>query len=180
MDFDAYMTWENAQPTRNELYQGRLRPVADVGRVHGTVLGSILGLLHTQLKSTDSQLFAQSAKLQIGFATVLYPDIFVTRDKADLQTDMIFTAPTVIVEVLSEATHAYDRSLKFAAYRQIASLQEYLLIDPDTRVMELYRRNAQGLFTLHDFTGQVQLSLTSIACELIADDIFDGLATTQA
>ncbi len=54
-------------------------------------------------------------------------------------------------------------------------MKEYLLIDPETRVVELYRRGEEGRFTLYDFTGQPQISLTSIGCELLATDVFDGL-----
>jgi Uma2 family endonuclease len=52
--------------------------------------------------------------------------------------------PKVIIEVLSESTAAYDRGGKFAAYRQLASLQEYALIDPDARTVEVFRRMESG------------------------------------
>lgn len=85
----------------------------------------------------------QSAKVQAGDA-ILYPDVFVTCDAADLRTEQIFTAPTLIVEVLSPSTQAYDRGLKFTLYRRLASLREYLLVDPDTRELQLFRRSAGG------------------------------------
>jgi Uma2 family endonuclease len=88
---------------------------------------------------------------------------------------MVFTSPTLIVEVLSESTQAFDRGLKFSAYRQIAALKEYLLIDPDSKVVELYRRGADGLFTLHDFTGAEHVELRSLDAVLATIDIFEGV-----
>ena len=150
-----------------------------VRRVHGTVTGNVFSALRHHVKGTPCQAFSESLKVKVN-ENIFYPDVFVTCDKADLQTDMIFTAPCVIVEVLSPSTQAFDRGLKFAAYRQITSLKEYLLVDPDTRVVELYRRGAEGLFTLHDYTGQSACELASIGCVLATLDIFEGLHSTEA
>lgn len=172
---DEFLKWENSQETRNELYRGEIFALVGVRRIHGKVSLKVARSLSDQLEGSPCEVYTESLKVQVAKDTIFYPDVFVTCDPTDLQTDMIFTAPTVIVEVLSESTQAYDRGLKFAAYRQIAALKEYLLIDPDNRVVELYRRGAEGLFTLHDFTGQSQISLTSIGCELTAEDVFAGL-----
>ncbi len=145
-----------------------------VRRVHGLVGLNIAMSLKQQLQGSPCAVFVESLKIKVN-ENIFYPDVFVTCDKTDLQTDMIFTAPTVIVEVLSPSTQAYDRGLKFSAYRQIASLKEYLLVDPDTRVVELYRRGLDALFTLHDYTGQSSCELASIGCVLATADIFEGL-----
>ena len=148
-----------------------------VRRVHGIVTGNIFSALRQHAKGTPCQVFSESLKVKVS-QNIFYPDVFVTCDKTDLQTDMIFTAPTVIVEVLSPSTQAFDRGLKFAAYRSIASLKEYLLVDPDTRVVELYRRGEGGLFTLHDCTEQFECELASIGCTLATADVFEGLNPT--
>ena len=59
---------------------------------------------------------------------ILYPAVLVTSDKADLATGMLVKAPTLVIEVLSPATEGYDRSQKFALYRRLPSLKEYLLV----------------------------------------------------
>lgn len=92
---------------------------------------------------------------------------------------MLFTAPTVIVEVLSDGTQSFDRGQKFAWYRRLASPREYLLVDPDSRELTLFRRGADGLFTLHDLTGRLQVDLASLGVSLPADEIFDGLEPLQ-
>ncbi len=81
----------------------------------------------------------------------------------------------MVVEVLSPSTQAYDRGLKFTLYRRVESLREYLLVDPDSRELHLFRRGADGLFTLHDLTGREAVELQSIGCRLLALDIFEGI-----
>lgn len=177
LNLGEFLDWENVQPERHEFYRGEIFAMVGVRRVHGVVGLNIAISLRRQLKDSPCGVFVESLKVKVN-QNIFYPDVFVTCDKADLQTDMIFTAPTVIVEVLSPSTQAFDRGLKFAAYRSITSLKEYLLVDPDTRVVELYRRGEDGLFTLHDFTDRAECELASIGCMLTTPDIFEGLSPT--
>jgi Uma2 family endonuclease len=175
MGFDAFLAWENAQETRNEFYRGEIFAMVGVRRIHALVTGNVYSALRQHVKGSPCQVFSESLKVKPNADSLFYPDVFVTCDPQDLKTDMVFTSPTLIVEVLSESTQAFDRGLKFAAYRQIAALKEYLLIDPDSKVVELYRRGADGLFTLHDFTGAGHVELRSLNAVLATIDIFEGV-----
>lgn len=119
-------------------------------------------------------------KVQVADEAIFYPDVFVTCDADDLKTEMVFRHPKTIVEVLSAGTQAYDRGLKFAAYRQIASLEEYMLVDPDTRRIEVFRRNERGLFELHDQTGTPEVLLASVGLRLAMAEVFDGVDGASA
>ena len=178
LNSEQFIDWENEQTERHEFCRGEIFSMVGVRRVHGLVGLNVATSLKQQLSGSACGVFVESLKLKVN-ESIFYPDVFVTCDKADLQTDMIFLAPTVIVEVLSPSTQAFDRGLKFAAYRQIASLKEYLLVDPDSRVVELYRRGIDGLFTLHDHTDQSVCELASIGCVLTSIDIFNGLTPHQ-
>ena len=114
-------------------------------------------------------------KVQIGDDTILYPDVFVTCDKADLATDMIFRSPTLVIEVLSPSTQAYNRSKKFALYRRLASLQEYVLVDPETRRIEGFRRNAADQWVLFDMSQDEAMECASVACSVPLLQVFDGM-----
>ena len=72
-------------------------------------------------------------------------------------------------------TQACDRSQKFALYRRMASLQEYALVDPDTRRIEVFRIGADGLWVLHDMSDRALLTLASVGCEMAMTDVFDGV-----
>jgi len=88
---------------------------------------------------------------------------------------MIFRAPTLVMEVLSPTTQAYDRSQKFALYRRLASLQEYILVDPETRRIECFRRGSDGLWVLHDMSDDATLVAASIGCEVMLAEVFAGV-----
>ena len=146
-----------------------------VRRVHNTLLGNVFAALKKQLKGSPCRAFVDSAKLQTAAGDIFYPDVFVTCDAQDLRTEQLFKAPTVIVELLSPSTQACDRAVKFTLCRTLPSLREYASVDPDTGEVQLFRRGADGLFTLHDLTGAPQVQFTSIECTVGAEDLFEGV-----
>ena len=152
LSLEAYLAWEEGQAEKHEFYRGEVFAMVGARRVHGRVVGNLVREFGTSLKGSPCQVFHEGMKVQIGDDTVLYPDVFVTCDEADLVTDRIFTAPTLVVEVLSPSTQACDRSQKFALYRRIPALREYILVDPDTRRVEGFRRGSDGLWVLHDMS----------------------------
>jgi Uma2 family endonuclease len=170
-----FLAWEETQPERHEFIAGEVFAMVGARRVHGTVSGNVFAMLREQLRGSPCRASVGGMKLEVADDTICYPDVFVTCDPADLRTEQVFRAPTVIVEVLSPSTESFDRGLKFGHYRRLASLQEYLLVDPDRRSVELFRRGAEGLFTLHEPHGAGGITLTSVGCTLALDEVFEGL-----
>lgn len=175
LSLDEFLKWENAQPDRNEYYRGEVFAMTGARRAHGRVVGNLMRHLGNQLEGSPCQVFAESMKLQIADDTILYPDVFVTCHPADLGTELIFRAPTVVIEVLSPSTQAYDRSKKFALYRRLVSLKEYVLVDPDTRRVESFRLGPGGLWTLHDMSENPAIDLVFPPCTVAMEDLFAGV-----
>ena len=149
--------------------------MAGARRVHGFIGLNIAASLKSQLKGSPCRAFADSMKLRIAADTILYPDVFVTCEASALRTDQVFTVPMLVVEVLSPSTQSYDRGSRFTLYRSIVSLREYMLVDPDTREVQLFWPGADSLFTLHDLTGREHITLDSIGCQLLESEVFDGV-----
>ena len=170
-----FLVWEAAQPERHEFYRGEFFAMVGGRRINGIVTLNLAAALKTHLKGSPCRAFVESMKLQVADDALLYPDLFVTCDAADLRTEQIFRRPVLVAEVLSASTQAFDRGLKFAAYRQLDSLREYLLIDPDVRSVEVFRRNERSLFELHDQSGADALHLASVDLRLPMAELFDGL-----
>ena len=175
LSLQEFLEWENLQSERHEFHRGEVFAMVGARRVHGRIGLNIAVSLAKQLAGTKCQVFGDSMKIRVAADTILYPDVFVTCDPDDLRTEMIFSAPSLVVEVLSPSTQSYDRGSKFTLYRSLASLREYVLVDPDSREVQLFRRGADGLFTLHDLTGREHIGLESVACELLASEVFDGV-----
>lgn len=173
----AFLEWENAQETRNEFHCGEIFAMVGARRPHGRVVSNLARHLGNALEGSPCQLFQEGMKLAIADDTILYPDIFVTCDAADLRTEMIFRAPTLVIEVLSPTTEACDRSQKFALYRRLPSLKEYVLVNPETRPVEAFVRGDDGLFVLHDMSGSETISFRSLGVQVAAAAVFQGLGS---
>lgn len=170
-----YLDWENQQPDKNEFYRGEVFAMVGARRVHGCIVSNLNRRLAEQLDGSPCRVFTEGMKLQIADDAIFYPDLLVTCDRADLATDMIFRSPRLVIEVLSPSTQAYDRGLKFAVYRRLPSLQEFVLVDPDTRRVEAFRRNAQDQWVLHDMSDGALFEAASIGCKVPMDQVFDGV-----
>ena len=173
VSMDDYLAWENGRADRHEFFRGETFAMVGARRIHGRVVANLSRRLAEALDGSPCQVFAEGMKVQIAEDAVFYPDLFVTCDAADLATEMIFRAPTLVVEVLSPATQANDRSMKFAVYRRLPSLREYLLVDPETRRVEAFRRNAQNEWVLADMSDDEVLALPCLDVCIPMAQVFD-------
>ena len=172
---EAYLAWEELQPERHEFCRGEVFARVGARRVHGRVVGNLAREIGLALKGSPCQVFLEGMKLQVADDTVLYPDLFVTCDKGDLATEYLFRAPTVVFEVLSPSTQGYDRSQKFALYRRLESLQEYVLVDPDSRRVEAFRRSPDGAWVLNDMSDSDTLHTPSLGVSIAMVEVFAGI-----
>ena len=141
MTTEEFIAWEDQQPDKHEFVAGEVFAMGGARRIHVAVTLNIAAKLKEHLRGGPCRAFMADMKLEVKTAeAVFYPDVLVTCHPDDLKADLAMRHPKVIIEVLSESTAAYDRGDKFAAYRQLESLQEYALIDPDARRVEVFRR----------------------------------------
>ena len=104
-----------------------------------------------------------------------YPDVGVVCEDPRFEDDVFDTLlnPIVVVEVLSPSTEAYDRGEKFAHYRQLTSLQEYVLVSQDQICVDHYlRQEKQWIFTDIEKHDEI-LQLPSLQCELPLQEIYE-------
>ena len=145
MTTEEFIAWEDQQPDKHEFVAGEVFAMGGARRIHVAVTLNVAAKLKEHLRGGPCRAFMADMKLEVKTAeAVFYPDVLVTCHPDDLKADLAMRHPKVIIEVLSESTAAYDRGDKFAAYRQLESLQEYALIDPDARRVEVFRRMESG------------------------------------
>lgn len=168
-----YLAWEPAQLDRHEFLDGEVFAMAGAEDRHVTVAGNLYIALRQHLSGSPCRTFMSDMRLQVAAAnSYFYPDVLVTCSTLDLASAMVKTEPKLIAEVLSPSTAAYDRGVKFSHYRSLASLEEYVLIDLDTRSTDCYRKGADGFWVLHPFARGEPVSLASVALELSAAQLF--------
>jgi Uma2 family endonuclease len=180
LSLQQYLAWEAGQTERHEYHRGEVFLMVGARRAHGRVVSNLVRRLSEALDGSPCQVFAESMKLQVADDTILYPDLFVTCDPADLATEQIFRAPTLVVEVLSPSTGGYDRGQKFALYRRMPALREYLLVDPEARRVDDFLRRDDGTWTFSDYSAGDAVHLASLAVTLSLAQVFEGVDPPDA
>ncbi|MDP2432448.1 MAG: Uma2 family endonuclease [Pseudomonadota bacterium] len=176
MTTEEFIAWENQQPDKHEFVAGEVFAMTGARRVHVTVSMNIAAKLKEHLRGGPCRALMLDMKLAVQTAdAVFYPDVLVTCHPDDLKADLAMGHPKVIIEVLSESTAAYDRGAKFAMYRQLESLEEYVLIDPDTRRVEVFRRQASGDWLLMASESDQGLILKSLDFAAPPDVVFEDV-----
>ena len=103
-----------------------------------------------------------------------YPDVLVTGEDRDRQNNTFKKFPNLIIEVLSDSTEAFDRGDKFADYRSLPSLQEYVLINTRKARIECFRRTKEGLWLLQFYELEDnQFELTSVDFQGKISDVYE-------
>ena len=175
MTLDEYMAWERTQPQRNEFHRGEVFAMTGGRRGHYQVIVNLVSELRGRLRGTPCKVFGEGMKVQIGADTVLYPDVFVTCDGEYSSYDTVIRDPLLVIEVLSPSTMAYDSGRKFTLYRGLPTLREYVLIDPDHRTVQGFRRRAQDEWVLHDMSEGDRLELLCIDAVVPFAELFDSV-----
>jgi len=184
---DEFLAWDATQTERHQLVWGETFAMAGASVAHGTIVTNLTVLLRPGLRGGPCRFFATDVKLAVGTDArrITYPDAFVTCDARDRSERLIQRFPKLIVEILSPSTAADDRGEKFAAYRTIATLEEYILIDGTRRYVEAFRRTERGTWELvHDAdAGAIDLAsldgMTVTFDDLYADvDLDDDVGNT--
>lgn len=130
-----YLAGEDLPGPRHEYVNGDIFAMAGAFKSHGTITGNMALLLRSHLRGKPCRTWPSDMKVQVSASSAYYyPDVVVTCSPEDLRADSpqnFVSAPSLVVEVLSPSTEKLDRREKWFAYRQLASLQEYVLVDQE-------------------------------------------------
>lgn len=160
-----YLEGERISPIKHEYIRGQIYAMAGATKAHGIIALNLATGLRNKLRGSGCTTYMADIKVRIETADVYYyPDITVTCDRRDsisLAEDFI-RYPRLVVEVLSPTTAAFDRGDKFADYRTIETLEEYVLINQERMSVECFRRNSEGFWVLYPYTKGEEIHLTSV------------------
>jgi Uma2 family endonuclease len=172
-----YLELEVNSEIRHEYINGLIIAMTGGTPNHNQLALNFSGTLNYLLKRQPYQVFVTDQRLWIPSRKIhTYPDIMVVKNPLEYEQGRKDTLvnPVMIAEVLSKSTKGYDRDEKFAAYRTIPTLQEYILIDQYTMHIEQYCKTNNNQWIFSEFTdGNVNLNLASISCQMILSDIYD-------
>ena len=174
---EEYLALERKAEFKSEYMEGVVYAFAGGSERHNLIVANIIIALGSQLNGRPCKVYPSDLKIRTpNSKRFFYPDVSVVCgevESADDKRDVILN-PTLIVEVSSESTAAFDRGKKFLSYQQISSLQEYLLVSQDEILVEGYARQGNDTWIYTKVTGlEGSLTLRSIECELALKDVYD-------
>ncbi len=175
--YAEYVASEAASPVKREFIRGQVYAMAGGTPEHGALAAAVMGELRTALRGKPCRVFSFDLRVRIlDTQMATYPDATVVCGKLETAPDDPNAAinPKLLVEVLSEATEAYDRGAKAAHYRRIPSLQEYVLVAQDEPRIEVYRRTDDGGWVLHEARPGEKLELQSVGVMLDVAAVYEN------
>ena len=171
----AYLAWERKAAFKNEYLNGVILAMSGASEAHNRITVNMILRLGNLLDDLEYSLYVGDLRVRAGAADAyLYPDVVIVRGKPRFEDDVFDTLlnPAVVVEVLSPSTEARDRGEKFAQYRQLESLHEYILISQESVHVEHYlRQGTQWLLTEFRDRDDV-LPIAAADCELSLQHIY--------
>lgn len=180
-DADQYLDWEEAQAEKHEYVHGEVFAMVGARREHVVVAGNLFATLKQRLRGGPCQAYISDLKLRVpAVDAFFYPDVMVSCDARDHGAGRFLEHPTLILEVLSDSTAAFDRGDKFAAYRTLPSLLEYVLVDIPSRRVETFRRATDPEWLFHAYPADVgECRLASLELSIPHADIFENVAPPE-
>jgi Uma2 family endonuclease len=185
---EEYLALERASEERHEYLDGHVYAMAGESPEHSDICSNLVTILNLQLRGTPCRVWTKDTKVRSGpeprsrratRGLFSYPDLVVVCGAPqfhDAYRDVLLN-PTVIIEVLSPSTEAFDRGEKFWRYRTwLPALTHYLLVAQSRPLVEHYLRQSDDVWvlsTVSDAAGS--LSLASIACTLRLSEVYDRI-----
>ncbi|MEG4628756.1 Uma2 family endonuclease [Microcoleus sp. AR_TQ3_B6] len=161
---EDYLEGERVSPIKHEYRRGHVYAMTGAKKPHIIIGSNLVMLLGNHLLNTPCLVLSSDIKVRLEEANCYYyPDVAVTCDERDTGSNEDFILyPSLVVEVLSPSTAAFDRGNKFADYQTSPSLQEYVLITQSESKIECFRVNTEGNWVSQTYRQGDELELMSI------------------
>jgi Uma2 family endonuclease len=173
---EEYLEMENSSAEKHEYYQGEIFSMAGAKKNHNLIVSNLIAAFHSQFKGSSCLVYPSDMRVVTDkYHHYTYPDLSLVCEKSVFLDDSENTLvnPKVIIEVLSDSTEKYDRGKKFQLYRNIVSLQEYMLVSSEYKQVEIFSKINDNQWILSDPTSGGELELVSVNCRLSLDDIYE-------
>lgn len=173
-----YLEFEQNSETRHEYVDGQVFAIAGASRAHSRISVNLTRIIGTQLRGKNCALHSNDMRIQMASGKYTYPDLSAVCGEAEFVPNVSdsLTNPTLILEILSPSTEAYDRGQKFRNYRLLPSLREYILVAQDSPRIERYHLLKDDIWSFIEVTGlDSSIELLSIDCTLPLAEVYEDV-----
>lgn len=178
VSYAEYAKREASSETKHEYFDGEVFAMAGGTPEHAELAMRVGAALGRQLADRTCRVYSSDLRVHVP-ATGLgaYPDVSVVCGplERDPEDENAITNPTVVLEILSDATEAFDRGDKFASYRALSSLREYVLVSQKRPRVEVFARASDGRWVLTTAGPGESVTLASIGCVLEVDAVYGDM-----
>jgi Uma2 family endonuclease len=174
MSYAEYLEFERSADVKHDYLRGEVFALAGGTPEHSRLAANLIRELGAALRGRPCAVFTSDVRVRIEATDrATYPDVTVVCDRLQHAADDpdAIVNPVVIVEVLSDATEAEDRGEKFAHYRRLPSLQEYVLVSQRATRIEVYRRHGDRWIFAEAGAGE-NLRIESIDVAVSVDEVY--------
>ncbi|PRQ09095.1 Uma2 family endonuclease [Enhygromyxa salina] len=173
--YEEYLRLEREAAQRHEWIDGEVFAMAGGTIEHARLQATLARVLGNALLGGPCRVYSADLRVRsLATNIATYADLTIVCGEATTASDDPdgVTNPTLVVEVLSPSTEAYDRGQKAAHYRRIPSLRAYLLVAQDAPRIELFVRGQRGRWEFVEAGAGESLVLDSVGCTLLVDEVF--------
>lgn len=173
---EDYLKAEENSPIKHEYRYGDVYAMAGASNTHVVISLNMASMLRNHLRGKGCQTYISDTKAHIELLDIYYyPDVIVSCDQRDRAFDNFLRYPCLIIEVLSPSTEAFDRGDKFADYRHMESLKEYVLVSQNRQSVECFRRNPEGQWVLYPYTQGDEIHLASVDFRCAIANVYEDV-----
>jgi Uma2 family endonuclease len=178
-DWREYLALEGGSNVKHEYLDGQIYAMAGGTPEHAALQVAVPNLLFPQLRAGRCRAHGSDLRIRVlatGLAT--YPDVTIVCGprEVDPEDKNSVTNPTLLVEVLSPSTEDYDRGEKFAHYKRIPTLRQYVLVSSDQHRVEVWSCDADGAWTVVVSKDGDVADLASIGSKLDVRELYEAAA----
>jgi Uma2 family endonuclease len=176
MTAEDYLAWERNQLDKHEFHDGEIFAMAGGSVRHNALCEAVGGELYVALRGGECRSLSSDQRVSLQQRKrYVYPDVTVVCGRVQIEegTSDVVTNPKIIVEVLSRSTEAYDRGEKWEGYRQIDSLDDYVLVSQKAATVEHYQRQADGSWR-YSVAGPGKRVTVTRGIEIEVDRLYHG------
>lgn len=173
---EEYFEMEDSSEIRHEFYNGEVFAMAGGSLNHNRIIQNVSFSLRKS-KRNICDVFTENVKLELKKGVYyVYPDVMLTCNPFDLRQEKFISHPNLIVEVLSDSTENYDRKHKLKRYKEISSVQYYMLVSQNEADVELYSRMNEFQWKYEQFTDLKQIiDFDKLGIQMSLSEIYENI-----
>lgn len=177
---EEYIELEKSSEEKFEYYDGAVWSMAGASAKHEEISVNLSTALKNALRGRGCRVFGSNLRVKVPiYPPYRYPDLVALCNNPIFENLLgleVLTNPSLIVEVLSPSTEAFDLNDKFTYYKSIESFTEYLLISQDRPHVVLYTKQAENVWLQREYNALTDtVYLTSLECEIYLADIYENI-----